>query len=385
MNLKITKWIFTVLFLTSCTTSAVSDADQMPQPSVAVVEMAVSEADLTKSTAVSTASTQWSQGPDPLQIEVMRDQNYVGNPITIEETLTPGTNYNRYRVSYISESYTIYALMTVPFGSPPDTGWPVILFNHGYINPPDYRTAENYVTYMDMLASSGYIVFKSDFRGHGNSAGPIVGGGYGSPGYTADVLNAMESLKNYEGVDPDRFGIWGHSMGGQVTLRAMVVSDEIKAGVIWAGAIAPLDRIITQWNPAGRGAISGITDFLSDVVSERNDSGDGTVQGWWSSFGSWVNEFTVTYGTAEQNPEFWATISPNSFLTDVSGPVQIHHGTDDHMVPLSWSQEFVREMQNANMPVEFYIYEGDDHNLSNNYREAMQRTLAFFDKYVKGD
>jgi dipeptidyl aminopeptidase/acylaminoacyl peptidase len=54
--------------------------------------------------------------------------------------------------------------MTVPFGSPPDSGWPVIIFNHGYIHPPDYRTTENYVTYMDMLASSGYIVFKSDFR-----------------------------------------------------------------------------------------------------------------------------------------------------------------------------------------------------------------------------
>jgi len=29
--------------------------------------------------------------------------------------------------------------------------------------------------------------------------------------------------------------MWGHSMGGEITLRAMVVSRDINAGVIWAG------------------------------------------------------------------------------------------------------------------------------------------------------
>jgi dipeptidyl aminopeptidase/acylaminoacyl peptidase len=330
----------------------------------------------------STAAVEWSQGPDSLQIEVMRDQSYSSSPINIEQTLDAGINYNRYVVSYLSEGYTIYALMTVPFGSPPDSGWPVILFNHGYIHPPDYRTTENYVSYMDMLASSGYIVFKSDFRGHGDSQGPIVGGGYGSPGYTADVLNAMESLKNYRVVDPNRFGIWGHSMGGQVTLRAMVVSDEIKAGVIWAGAIAPYPEIISQWSFGGQ---ERDDDFLSNILPPQNQPNDRTVQGWGQSFGDWVEEFTSTYGTSEQNPAFWATISPNTYLSDLSGPIQIHHGTDDWMVPLAWSEEFIQEMEDVHMPYEFYTYEGDDHNISNNFREAMQRTVAFFDRYVKGD
>ena len=37
----------------------------------------------------------------------------------------------------------------------------------------------------------------------------------------------------------------------------------------------------------------------------------------------------------------------------------------------------------ANKTVEFYTYEGDNHNLSNYFSAAMTRTIAFFDQYLK--
>ncbi len=84
----------------------------------------------------------------------------------------------------------IYALFTVPNGPKPATGWPVIVFNHGYIPPAEYRTTGRpYSGYVDAIARSGYIVFKSDYRGHDQSEGD-ASGGYGSPDYTIDVLNA---------------------------------------------------------------------------------------------------------------------------------------------------------------------------------------------------
>ena len=109
--------------------------------------------------------------PHPLQIEAMRSRDYPGSDIVIEETLDPGVNYNRYYVSYLSEGLKIYALMTVPNGEKPATGWPVIIFNHGYIPPAVYRTTERYVAYVDLIARSGYIVFRSDYRGHDRSEG----------------------------------------------------------------------------------------------------------------------------------------------------------------------------------------------------------------------
>ena len=118
--------------------------------------------------------------PNPLSIEFMRRQEYPGSDIVIEQTLAPGTNYNRYIASYQSEGLKIFALLTVPTGQKPKTGWPVVIFNHGYIPPTQYRTTERYVAYVDGFARNGYIVFKSDYRGHRSSEGS-ASGGYGSP------------------------------------------------------------------------------------------------------------------------------------------------------------------------------------------------------------
>ena len=76
----------------------------------------------------------------PLQIDALRARAYPGSDIVIESTLNPGVNYNRYYVSYMSDGLKIYALMTVPNGPKPPTGWPAIIFNHGYIPPNIYRT-----------------------------------------------------------------------------------------------------------------------------------------------------------------------------------------------------------------------------------------------------
>ncbi|RPJ25206.1 MAG: peptidase, partial [Chloroflexi bacterium] len=146
--------------------------------------------------------------PHPLQIEAMRAREYPGSDIVVEEVLDPGVNYSRYYVSYLSEGLKIYALMTVPNGEKPPSGWPVIIFNHGYIPPTVYRTTERYIAYVDLIARSGYIVFRSDYRGHDRSEGE-PSGAYSNPGYTVDVLNAVASMKRHPDADPNRIGMWG--------------------------------------------------------------------------------------------------------------------------------------------------------------------------------
>ena len=37
------------------------------------------------------------------------------------------------------------------------------------------------------------------------------------------------------------------------------------------------------------------------------------------------------------------------------------------------------------VPVEFYPYKGDNHDIAANFVTAMQRSIDFFDKYVKGE
>ena len=302
---------------------------------------------------------------NPLSVERMRKQDYPGSDIVIEQTLEPGTNYNRYLASYKSEGLKIYALLTVPVGQKPKTGWPVVIFNHGYIPPTQYRTTERYVAYVDAFARNGYIVFKSDYRGHGNSEGR-ASGGYGSPDYAIDVLNAVGSIKRYKDADPNRIGMWGHSMGGSATLRAMVVSQDIKAGVIWAGVVASYPDLFTRWHRPPSGGVP--TPSAVPTLAARR---------------RWRDDLVAQYGTIEQNPQFWASISPNSFLSDLSGPIQLHHGTADTEVPIEFSETLNKQIKDAGKMVEFYSYPGDNHSIANSFGIAMQRSIQFFDKHVK--
>ena len=302
------------------------------------------------------------QSLHPLSIEALRSNTYAGSEITIEETLAPGSNYSRYRTSYQSEGLKIYALLTVPNGVKPETGWPVVIFNHGYIPPAEYRTTERYIAYTDAFSRNGYIVFRSDYRGHGDSEGQ-ASGGYGSNGYTVDVLNAVASMKKYKDADSKRIGMWGHSMGGYITLRSMVVDKDIKAGVIWAGVVASYPDLVNNWR-------------------RRNPSASPLPTG--GSRG-WRQQLIAQYGEPDNNVPFWNSISANSYLSEISGPIQIHHGTADSSVPVEFSEKLDEQLRAAGQESELFIYQGDDHNISANLSTALTRSVEFFDKHVKGE
>lgn len=307
----------------------------------------------------------------PLSVEALRAGTHPGSPVTLVDTLAPGRNYQRYRVSYESEGNTIYALLTVPNGEMPEGGWPAIVFNHGYIPPAQYRTAEKYIAYTDAFSRNGYVLFRSDYRGHDQSEGEPTGG-YGSNGYTIDVLNALSSvkaLKNPETgttqiVNPEKIGMWGHSMGGFITLRSMVVDPSIKAGVIWAGVVASYPDLINNWRRPGQTPFSPPPELAQ---SARR----------------WRDVLQQEYGTPESNPEFWNTLSANSYLADISGPVQIHHGTADTSVPVEFSETLDEQLKAAGKESELFIYPGDDHNLAANLSVALQRSVEFFDAHLK--
>jgi uncharacterized protein len=294
----------------------------------------------------------------PLAIDAMRQREYPGSDLVIEQTLTPGSNYRRYIASYQSDGLKIFGLLTVPSGPKPATGWPVIIFNHGYIPPTIYRTTERYVAYVDAFARHGYIVFKPDYRGFGSSQGQAVSAYY-APDDTVDVLNAVTTLQRFPEADLNRIGMWGHSMGGNITLRALVIDPRIKVAVIWAGVNATYKDLLENWHPP---------------AADRPPPSFG---------GSGRQKFLAGFGTPEQNPQFWDSISPMAYLSDVTAPIQLHHGTADVEVPLAFSQTLAKDLQDAGKPVELYTYPGSDHNISQGFALAMSRSVAFFDRYLK--
>ena len=317
-------------------------------------------------TIVPSPSPTPQQNLNPLSIEAMRQKQYPGSKITIEQQLPDGSNYHQYLTSYISDGLKIYALLTVPFGQRPTSGWPVILFNHGYIDPSIYQTFPSvgqYASYYPYFSSAGYIVFKPDYRGNGNSQGDPEGAYY-SPAYTTDDLNALASIKKYKDANPSRIGVWGHSMGGNITLRDLVINTkDIKAAVIWGGVVGTYEDLFFNW-----------LRKVPFVPGPRELALRNNLR----------QKLLAQYGDPRQNPSFWNALDPNQFLTDITTPIQIDVGSEDEEVPATWSSNLYQKLHANKKTVEFYSYPGDNHNISAHVSEAMQHSLDFFNKFVKG-
>lgn len=305
----------------------------------------------------------------PISIDYLRGLTYNSPAPTIEQELSPGSNYKRYIASYISDGYKIYGLLTVPTSEVPEGGFPAIVFNHGYIPPIQYRTTEKYVAYVDYLARNGFVVFKIDMRGHGDSEGYPTGS-YFSNGYTIDALNALSSLQKYDSINPNRIGMWGHSMSGNLVLRAMLVSSEVKAGVIWAGAVYSYEDFakyrISDTSYSGRRRDDREEPDESQRVSENSSD---------------VQNLRENPEDIDFNSDFWKSISLTSNLGYFEHPLQIHHSVDDSVVNVGYSRDLGTSMDAAGKGDLYTLYEyaGGGHNINSPYFEqAMQRTTDFF-------
>ena len=298
---------------------------------------------------------------EEITIQYLQDLEITGSEITFEQELDPRSNYRQYLVSYFSDGNKIYGLLTIPSEEPPESGFKAIVFNHGYIPPAAYQTTERYTAYVDYLARSGFVVFKIDYRGHGQSQGE-PSGSYFSPGYTIDSIAALKSLQIMDIIDPQGIGMWGHSMAGNLVLRAMLIEPDVKAGVIWAGAVYSYDDFVRF----------GINDntYRPPEPQETQEGSDRRRRSL---------EIFETYGRPDTQVDYWKAVSLTENIEFLNSPVQLHHAEDDTVVNIGYSFDLAVVLQENGKDYEFYTYEGGGHNLVSPYFEqAIQRTVEFF-------
>lgn len=307
----------------------------------------------------------WKNTPNqlnPLSIEYLRQRSYPGSEIKIERTLEPGSGYNRYIASYTSDGLKIFALLTVPNTNKPSKGFPAIIFNHGYITPEKYTPDGNYIAYVDALSRTGYIVFKPDYRGNGMSEG-APGSEFFSQDYAIDDLNAIASIKNYKDVNPTRIGVWGHSLGGNVALKDLVVSKEIKGVVIWSGVVGSIEDITY---PNWQARVSYVP-AAEDIYLRYKG----------------LPYLITLYGPPSTKSDFWNSIDPVNYLSEEFIPTQIHVGLADNQVPPDFSTGLYQKLKALNKSVEYYEYPGANHDINQSFDLAMKRTIDFFNRYLK--
>lgn len=295
-----------------------------------------------------------------LTIPYLQEREYKSNLGELQKYQT-NSNYASYITSYNSDGYKINGLLTIPSGAEPENGWPAIVFIHGYIPPTQYRTTEKYVAYVDYLARNGYVVFKIDLRGHGQSEGE-AGGAYYSSEYIIDTLNAVSALQNSDFVNSKTIGLWGHSMGGNVVFRSMVSSTNVKAGVIWAGAVYTYQDFLDYG--------------ISDSSYQRPSDSSGRTRR--------RQELFDAHGDLAVNSPFWSTIIPTNYLDSLNAPLQLNHAVNDNVVDIEYSRNLAQILEGSNKVVELNEYQSGGHNIENpSFTTAMQNTVRFFDDYLK--
>jgi dipeptidyl aminopeptidase/acylaminoacyl peptidase len=272
---------------------------------------------------------------------------YGDGELRIEALLGVTDAFTRTLVSYPSDDLTIFGFMDVPRGEGP---FPVVVVLHGYVDPARYHTLTYTTHYADALARAGYIAIHPNLRGYAPSGdGPNMF----RTGMAVDVLNLLALARKQAGqpgplerADGDALGLWGHSMGGGITLRTLTVSPDVDAAVLY-------------------GAMSG---------DERQNYEQIRI---WSGGQRGLSELDVPEDALQR-------ISPIYYLDRITAAVSIHHGDNDGTVPLAWSEDLCRRLQDLGKPVECYTYAGQPHTFTGEGDALfIRRTIEFFDARLK--
>lgn len=312
-----------------------------------------------------------------LKVSDIKSRHYDGGELVVERQLEGGDGYTKWIVSYPSEGLKIYGLLMIPEGESGGEGWPLVVFNRGFVDHAEYRIDRQYTRYMEYFAKAGFAVFKSDYRGMGESEGEIDS--VVTSANATDVLNGIASLRHAELVsaskgkilkqveeaplreqddnegviDWNRVVIWGHSMGGMITLQCLLANPIFKAAAIWAGFMIPFADVIERWQSSPLERQHQRAKALLEQYGDRQDA-------------------------------IWREISPFFYLADLPCKVQLHHGLKDEIVPAQDSQRVYDELVRVNKSGGLCLYNTEGHNLNGSEMpDAMKNTIEFFKQEVK--
>ena len=359
--------LFIFIFLAACQPSPSSLAATLP--STHVLAETITPSPVPTLTFTPSATPTVEELVFPYTIEGLRQHKFQGGEIHIRSTLDENEFYTSYLIDYPSDGLTITGIMQIPVGQGP---FPVILMNHGFFNRAIYRSGDGTDRASAFLAQYGYITLASDYRSWGDSD---IGHSFFYSGLTTDVINLINAISSIPEADPDRIGMWGHSMGGGVTMKVLTIDSRVNAAVLYSPVSADDAEIINRW---GVGCFGDIAAGEKIVGCNSSDVIPDDLPG----------EVRDAYRFAATDANTLKRIAPFYHLEDITAPIQIHYGTEDGRVlsgtPPEWSRKLSQGLLDAGKDVQLFQYEGQRHSfIGQAWFDFMGRTLRFFDKYVK--
>lgn len=358
----------TLVFLAACAPlpfgdgQAVSPTATLPPPHVVIVTLTPSP--------IPTPTPTFDELIYPYTIEGLREHEYQSGEIHIRETLVENESYTIYYIDYPSDGLTITGVMYVPAGEGP---FPVIVMNHGYFNRADFYSGDGTDRASEFLVQRGYIAVSPDYRSWGDSD---IGHSFFYSGLAIDVINLLNAVPSIPQADPERIGMWGHSMGGGVTLKALTIDARVRAAVLYSTVSADFADVLGRWGMGCFGDIAAGEDLFgcnsSDIIPD-----------------TLPRELQEAYRFAAGDPETVKRVSPYYYLASIHVPVQIHYGAEDGNfiggTPPEWSKKLYQGFLDAGREdVQLFGYDGEGHSFkADSWRAFMERAERLFDVYVK--
>lgn len=281
--------------------------------------------------------------PNPLEkytITAMRARAYGGGIIQILEEIDDYAKFTRYKFLYHSDGIPIYGFVNIPKA---EGRFPAIIAIHGNYKTGGYQLKPYSTIYADRIAEEGYIVFHPNMRNYGESG---KGDDRYRNGLATDILNLLALIKSQTGIvgplaklDPSHVGIWGHSIGGEVALRVITISNDVDATMLYA-------------------PMSGDLLLNANYINAQDE--------------------------LDTPPAMIPLISSQAAYSLITSPIALYHGTADAIVPASWSINTCNLLTELGKQINCTFYQGAEHTFNGNYTaEFEQSYFDFFKRHLK--
>ena len=248
-----------------------------------------------------------------------------------------------------SGGMVISAFLWVPYNVARDSSNPAVVLPHG---GPTGQTLDSFNRTVIALVSRGYLVIAPNVRGST---------GYGIEFQKANVkdLGGGDLEDEVAGanfmvatgyVDAKKIGITGGSYGGYMTLMAVGKTPDV-----WAAGVEQF----------------GIINWFTMLQHED----------------PFLQEYEKSLlGDPEKDRAIYENASPIKFIRNARAPLLVLQGENDIRVPKEEAEQVVaiyKEMGNT-VDAHFYPQEGHGFAKRENQIDAINRVVAWFDRYLKG-
>jgi dipeptidyl-peptidase-4 len=240
------------------------------------------------------------------------------------ELLPANIQYPEFLTIAAADGFQMPAEVLKPANFDPARKYPVILYVYGGPSAPSVLNAWSTrgLFTNQLLLQEGFVVVTIDNRAATAISKKLEDTIAENPSAseTADLLDGVRWFKSQPWVDASRFGVWGWSGGGTMTLNLMTRCKEFKAGI----SVAP----VTDWH--------------------YYDS-------------KWAESLM---GLPEKNPEGYDRTSLVKHAGELSGHLMVVFGTYDDNVHPQNEQAFINELIAKNILFELMIYPMRKHGIS---------------------